>query len=46
MNQLQKKVLVLLKQFHENLCCKTPKCRELSHSSEMHIDTWMHREGG
>ena len=40
-----KKALLLLKQFHENLRFKSPRCRELRHSSEMQNYAFVHRGG-
>ena len=42
---MEKNILLLLKQFHENVRSKTSRCKTLSHSSEMKNDTLMHREG-
>ena len=39
----EKKILLLLRQFHENFLCKTP--RKLSIFPEMRNDDLMHREG-
>ena len=41
----EENILLLLKQLHEDFCSKTPRCRELSHSSEMQNVAMMHREG-
>ena len=41
----EKKVLLLLKQFHEHFCSKTPRYSKLSHFSEIKKDASMHREG-
>ena len=40
-----KKVLLLLKQFQENVRSETPRCRKLSHFLELKNDALMHREG-
>ena len=40
-----RKILLLLKQFHQNLCSKTPGFQKLGHFSEMQNDALMHREG-
>ena len=40
-----KKILLLLKQFHDSFCHKPPGFRKLSHSSVMWNDVLMHREG-
>ena len=39
-----KKILLFLKQFHENFCSKLPRFQETK-SSEMQNDALMHREG-
>ena len=41
----EENILLLLKQFHEKISSKTPRCRELNDSSEMQNDALMHREG-
>ena len=38
-------ILLLLKQFHGNCHSKAPRCRKISHSSDMQNDALMHREG-
>ena len=40
-----KKLVLFLKQFHENCGFKTTSCRKLSMFSEMQDDALMHREG-
>ena len=40
----EKKILLLLKQFHGNLRSKIPRYRKLSHSSETQYDALMHRD--
>ena len=41
----EKNISLLLKQFRENLLSKTPRCRKLSHYSQIKNDAFMHREG-
>ena len=41
---MNKTILLILKQFQENLRSDTPRCRILGHSSDMQIDAWIHRE--
>ena len=40
----EKNILLLLKQFHENVLSKTPRCRKLTHFSGEN-DALMHCEG-
>ena len=40
---IEKKTLLLLQQFHENVLSKTPGCRKLSRSAEVQNDALMHR---
>ena len=40
----EKKILLLLKQFHENFHSKTHSRRKISHFSDMQKDVLMHRE--
>ena len=40
----EKRMLLLIKQFHENVRSKNPMCRKLSNSSHMQNDALMHRE--
>ena len=42
---MKKKILLLLKQFHENVRSKTARGRKLSHFLEIQKDSLMHREG-
>ena len=42
---MKNNMLLLLKQFHENVRSKTPGCMKLSNFSEMQNDALMHREG-
>ena len=39
------KKIILLKQFHENVCSKTPSCNTLGDSLDMQNYALMHREG-
>ena len=41
----EKKIVLFLRQFHENCRTKTTSCRKLSSFSEMQDDDLMHREG-
>ena len=41
----EKNKLLLIKQFHDNFHCKTPRRTELGYSSERQNDALMHREG-
>ena len=40
----EKKISLLLKQFHENFHSKTYSCRKISHFSEIQKDALMHPE--
>ena len=42
--QIRQIILIFLKQFHENFHSKTPRCRKLSHSSNLQNDALLHRE--
>ena len=42
---MKKTLVLLLKQFDEGFRSRTPKRRELSHTSEMQNDALMHHEG-
>ena len=39
------KIVLILKQFHENFRVKTPRCRTSNHSSQMQNDALMPRDG-
>ena len=41
----EKKILLLLRQFHANCRSETTSCRKLSNFSEMQDDAMRHREG-
>ena len=42
---IKKKYFSLLKQFHDIVLSKTPRCRKLGHYSEVQNYALMHREG-
>ena len=42
---MKKNVLLLFKQYYENVRSGTPRCKKLSHFSDMKYDALMHREG-
>ena len=41
----EKRILLLLKQFQENVRSETPMCRKLSHSSDLQNYVLMHHQG-